>query len=169
MQGNCVQRVSRRSVLIIAVLVSSVVLGAPNEARADDPPEDIPAVGAYVELVPTAGGSRQAGRRQGGSALPLPTATRLRLGRATGPDARLLERIATAPEFGAPTTRLNVPNGRDRPPASIDAEPTFGQSLEAVGVTAAGGSDARLLVLLGVLALVSVGAVGIVARRRRAA
>src|SRR5215217_6064904 len=109
MRADCVERVSRRGALVTAALVGAVVLGAPAEARADDPPDDIPAVGAYVELVPTAGGSRQAGRGSGDRALPLPSTVSRRLERMSGPDARLLERIATATELGAPSKRLKLP------------------------------------------------------------
>src|SRR5829696_8702251 len=97
---------SRRQVVV--ALLASLPLAAPAQAEADTPPppEDIPAVGAYVELVPTAGGSRQAGRRQRGRGLPLPSRVARSLDQAAGSDAPLLRRVATAPDLGAPTQRL---------------------------------------------------------------
>jgi hypothetical protein len=169
MRRVCVERVPGRGALVIAALVVAVVLGAPTEARADDPPEDIPAVGAYVELVPTAGGSRQAGRRSGDRALPLSSTVSRRLGRMSGPDARLLERIATATELGAPSKRLKLPRSADERPAIPQNESALDASLGAIGRAAAGGSDTRLLFLLGLIGAITLAAVAAANRRGRGA
>jgi hypothetical protein len=145
------------------------MLGAPAEALADDPPEDIPAVGAYVELVPTATGFRQAGRGQHRSGVPLSRSARRALERAGGVDGKLLTQLATSPELGAPSERLRPP--RRQRAAGIDEDGTslsLGRSLGEVGRTVAGGSDDRLLLLLGLMAGVTAVAAGAAARRGRA-
>jgi hypothetical protein len=140
--------------LIVATLVALATLAAATPAKADDPPEDIPAVAAYVELVPTAGGSRQSGRRQRGRGVPLPPGAVRRLDQAAGPDGRLLVRVATAPELGAPTRRLPLQDPSLEPGASGTGLAT---SLESVGRTLAGGSDARLILLVAGMAAITTG------------
>jgi hypothetical protein len=165
--GGLDEKPGYRGGLVIAALVGAFVLGAPPQARADDPPEDIPAVGAYVELIPTAGGSKQAGRRQKGRALPLSETARSRLESAGGTDAPLLERIATAPELGAPTKRLALSPRREEPDATAGSDPGIATSVSDIGRTVAGGSDARLLLLIGLLGGLTLAAVAVTVRRAR--
>jgi hypothetical protein len=151
----------RRSV--VAALAALATLAAAAPAKADDPPEDIPAVGAYVELVPTAGGSRQSGRRQRERALPLPTGVSRRLDHAADRDARLLKRVATAPEVGAPTRRLPI-----RESSAGIGGTGLATSFESIGRTLAGGSDLRLILLLATLGAITVGGIAATFRRARA-
>ena len=120
--------------LVVAALLACLPLVAPAQAGAatPPPPEDIPAVGAYVELVPTAGGSRQAGRRQRGRGLPLPIRVSRTLDRAGGSDAPLLKRVATAPDLGAPTRRLPL---REATLESGGDDTGMAASFESVGQT----------------------------------
>jgi hypothetical protein len=151
--------------LVVAVVLASVTLIAPTQAEADNPPpEDIPAVGAYVELVPSAGGSRQAGRRQRERGLPLPTGVSRRLDQAAGTDAPLLKRLATSADLGAPTRRLPL---RD-PTLETGANDTdLAASLGSVGQTLASGSDRRLLLLLAAMAAIVIGVLAASLRRAR--
>jgi hypothetical protein len=163
MASNRLRSESGHRRLLVAAVIS-LALVAPAQAEADDPPpEDIPAVGAYVELVPAAGGSRQAGRRERQRGLPLPTGVRRRLDQVTGSDAPVLERVATAPDLGAPTRRLPL---REPPPGTGATETSVGASLESVGQTLAGGSDRRLLLLVAAMVAITIG--GLVATFRRA-
>jgi hypothetical protein len=149
--------------LLVAALAALATLAAAAPAKADDPPEDIPAVGAYVELVPTAGGSRQSGRRQRERALPLPSDVGRRLDQASDPDGRLLRRVATAPEIGAPTRRLPIQES-----SAATGGTGLRTSLESVGRTLAGGSDLRLILLLAAMGTVTIAGFAVTFRRARA-
>jgi hypothetical protein len=164
MASDCLRRASWRGWPLVAA-VFSLALMAPTQAAADNPPppEDIPAVGAYVELVPAAGGSRQAGRRQGDRGLPLPAEATRRLDAAAGQDNSILKRVATAPDLGAPTRRLPL---HDPPPTTGASAKSIPTSLESVGQTLVDGGDLRLLLLLVAMAAVILG--GLVAAFRRA-
>src|SRR5215211_6583118 len=65
------------------------------------PPEDVPAVSAYVELVPTSRGRRSPG---GGPTKrgTLPRAIEAQLAREGGSEAPLLKEVATSQAYGAP-------------------------------------------------------------------
>ena len=149
--------------LVVGAVLTSLTLAGPAPAEADNPPpEDIPAVGAYVELVPTAGGSRQTGRRQRVRGLPLQRSVSRRIDQAAGSDAPLLRRVATAPDLGAPTRRLPL---RDPTLEAGEPERTLGASLDSVGKALAGGSDRRLLLLL--VAMGGITLAGLIATLRR--
>jgi hypothetical protein len=164
MASDRLLRAAWRGWLLLAAL-AVVTLMAPAQAEADNPPpEDIPAVGAYVELVPTAGGSREAGRRQRERALPLPAGVQRRLDRTAGSDAPVLNRVATAPDLGAPTRRLPL---RDPPPDTGASATSLPTSLESVGKTVTDASDRRLFLLLIVMAAITVGGLGATFRRAR--
>jgi len=139
----------RNSVLVLPVLVA-LVLAAP--ALATKPPPSV--VDAYREMVPTSGGSKALGSG-GGRARPLSLHASVALsagsrgGAVDRRDARLLRRIATSPQLGAPTKGLG---------AGIAA--TSGGS---------GTDEEHLLALIAALALTPLAAVALmVARSRRA-
>jgi hypothetical protein len=124
------------------------------------PPEDVPAVSAYVELVPTSRGSRRpsAGATRRGT---LPREVEARLARQGGRDAPLLKEVATSPAYGAPTDRMRERKQTD-PPAEPSDESTLGS---AVSVATDGGDD-RLIALALVLVVVTGGAAAAAYLRR---
>jgi hypothetical protein len=123
----------------------------------------VPAVSAYVELVPTSRGSRSPRVGAGGTS-KLPAEVDAQLARVGGTDAPLLKEIATSRAYGAPPSPSTAP-GAMPPPAPSPSETPLGT---AVGV-ATDGSDERVLLLGGVLVLLTVGLAGAAAYRRRLA
>jgi hypothetical protein len=145
-----------------------LALAAPGPAIADDPPRptDIPAVQAYVELVPTSRGPKQAGA---GTARGRPLGARIeRLVRTQGDeDAALLERLATSPAYGAPSSPTpKTPASKVEP---MESRPTSSGNALSAAIDAGGeGGAGRLLVLLVLLTAVTA-IIGVVAARRRRA
>jgi hypothetical protein len=127
-------------------------------AATPPPPEDVPAVSAYVELVPTSRGRRSpgVGSTERGT---LPRAIESQLARAGGNDAPLLKEVATSPAYGAPRVRKPVP----REP---DAEPTEDSTLGAAVTVMTDGGDDRLLALGLVLLALTAGAAAAAYLRR---
>jgi hypothetical protein len=138
-------------------------LAGSASAHAPPPPNDS-AASQYVEAIPSAEGVRPAG---GGAAKrePLPAAVSRRLQAAGGPDAALLERIATsvglgAPRSAQPTDRRTVP----RP--AVESAATAIRSSLVTSVTSSGGDERLALLALG---LAAISAATIFAAVRRAA
>jgi hypothetical protein len=86
----------KRSAVIAALFAATAVV--PSAALADDSP---PSVDQYVENVPTAAGAQASGWSQG-NAKKLPVSIRRRITEQAGSDARVLNKIATSPTYGAP-------------------------------------------------------------------
>lgn len=125
--------------------MAAAALAVPVEASAGKrPPPDIPAVAAYVEMVPTSRGSRPPRPDQAGT-IPLAPGVEAELRRIGGPEAERLKTIATSPELGAP---------RSHRPASDLETPSIGAV--AAAADAAGGGDRRLVGLVVVLAAITV-------------
>jgi hypothetical protein len=144
-----------------------LALAAPGSALADDPPRptDIPAVSAYVELVPTSRGPKQAGA---GTARGRPLGARIeRLVRTQGgEDAALLERLATSPAYGAPSSPTpKTPASKLEPKESTTSS---GNALSAAIDAGGEGGAGRLLVLLVLLTAVTAIICVVAGRRRRA-
>jgi hypothetical protein len=119
-------------------------------AATPPPPEDVPAVSAYVELVPTSRGQRSPGVGPTERST-LPRTIEAQLAREGGSDAPLLKEIATSPAYGAP--RVSKPLRREPEP-----EPTR-ESTVGAGVTVmTDGGDDRLLALGLVLLALTAGA-----------
>jgi len=117
-------------------------------AATPPPPEDVPAVSAYVELVPTSRGRRSPGvgpTKRG----TLPRAIEAQLAREGGSEAPLLKEVATSQAYGAPL--VGKPVRREPEP-----EPTRESTLGAgVSVMTDGGDDRLLALGLVLLALMA--------------
>ena len=153
----------RRTVLI--ALVTGLAFPA-EQAIAQDPPPppDIPSVAAYVEMVPTSRGPKQAGA---GTTRPRPLPPRVDelLRTSGGEDAALLEQLATSPGYGAPTgSRRKQPKAADE--GTVPADRPRSNALSAAVSVSADGGEGRLLGLILALVAVTFG-IGIVAMRRR--
>lgn len=153
----------RHAVVLGTTIVVTLLL--PTLANADGGPPDS-AVSQYVETVPTSDGSVAVGVGKVRRA-PLSPAVAQQLSSA-GASGAALEAVASSSSYGAPTTpleRRRVDRGaiddRERESASIGS--SLGATIEATGSAA----DARLVVLLVVLALTTVAAVGVRVRGPR--
>jgi hypothetical protein len=109
--------VTLRSRVALLVCTAAALACAPSPVSAapvERPPlpENLTAADQYVESVPTGEGSRPADRGPGGSAAaaPLPSDVKRKL-----PEGGELERVATSPALGAPTTKLR--GGQDDTPS----------------------------------------------------
>jgi hypothetical protein len=130
-----------RSSVVLAVLTWPGV--AP--AATPPPPEDVPAVSAYVELVPGSRGSRSPGRTKPRHS-PLPKRVETALVREGGEDAALLEEVATSSAYGAPEREpRDQSRGQPRPPRPV--EPADDDAFSAAVSVATDGDDRRLLAL----------------------
>ena len=110
----------RRFLLLVAVALVCVPATAIAQAPATAPPsltDDFSAADQYVEAVPTAGGpkapgvgnKKKANKRKGSvedAPPPLPKSVESSLQRQPEETAAELERIATSPDYGAPTEKL---------------------------------------------------------------
>jgi len=141
------------------------MLASSTPALADDPPRptDIPAVSAYVELVPTSRGPREAGV---GATRGRPLDRRVeRLARTQGgEDAALLERLATSPAYGAPWS----PTPKT-PVSKIEPKPRSSSSDNALSAAVDAGAEGgvgRLLALLVLLTAVTAVIGGVALHRR---
>jgi hypothetical protein len=138
----------------------------------------VSAVSQYVETIPTSDSSTATGVGETKQA-KLPPETQAKVDATGGEDATSLTTIATSSAYGAPTEPLPEaqPAARERPatPTRDRAPPRERQdgdapvttrmrsAFEAVGA----GSDARLVGLVGALALATAGAAAIAVRDRR--
>jgi len=87
--------------LIALMTLVAPVTGSAARAEPAPPSPANAALAVYVETIPTGSGSRAVGLGAEGTTR-LPAATRKRLTRAGGADAKLLEQVATAASYGAP-------------------------------------------------------------------
>jgi hypothetical protein len=133
----------------LALTTAALGLAAvPIGAEAQDFGADEPALDEYVESLPIAEGNRPAGHK--GRATPLPGSTRSVL--AETPEGRVLERVASSPAAGAPSSeersehreRRAKPAPADRPvrPAEI------GDASLASAVADTAGANLLMLALL---------------------
>ncbi len=112
------RRVSRL-LLLVAVAVLAAPAAALAQAPASAPPsltDDFSAADQYVEAVPTAGGpkapgvgdKKKANKRKGSEDAPPPLSKSVESSLQRQPEetAAELERIATSPDYGAPTEKL---------------------------------------------------------------
>ena len=183
---------------IIGLAVCASVLTFASTAGAQSPPS---AVDQYVEDPPSAGGSTPKGNKpsSGGSggggsggagsapsgATKLPPRVQTEITESGGNDAELLTRIATAPEYGAPTPGLKADKNRrakgrgsssaNRTGQTLgevkDADPrtdvSAGDTLTAAASAVQGGDTGRLVALLLVLAAITIGALVTAGLRQR--
>jgi ABC-type phosphate transport system substrate-binding protein len=141
--------------LLVGVFLAAA--GAAFAQSADDPLAD-----EYAEDIPTATGPHHSSGN-GGSAsnggssyvAPLSPVVRTNLYKQTGPDARLLEKVATSPRYGAPSPRR--PEGSGSSP-SRDGGGAASAALSALGGGQGGvpGILLAVLVATGILAGASV-------------
>jgi hypothetical protein len=164
------------------VVVLAAGLGGGGAALADPPPVNVPAVDAYVEVLPTAGGGAAVGSGPVRS-VRLPRTLDRRLRRATGKRAPLLEQIATSSRYGAPPVQPVVrkdarkprakPAGggtvtaTSSPPAARSAAPAGKPALDLAAIFS-GPDAARTIGLGAIMALTTVVAVALGISRRRA-
>jgi hypothetical protein len=158
-----VRRVSR-FLLLVAVAVLAAPATALAQAPASAPPsltDDFSAADQYVEAVPTAGGPKAPGvgdknkaNKRKGAPPPLSKSVESSLQRRPEETAAELERIATSPDYGAPTEKLK-PRAKTSPRI-----PTA--TVSAVGE---GDQDTLTWLLLALLAITGLAA-GTTAYRR---
>jgi hypothetical protein len=140
----------------VFAVVSALLWASGAAAATPPPPEDVPAVSAYVELVPTSRGSRAA-RAGGTESRTLTSRIEAKLTREGGSDAAALKKVATSPAYGAP---------RIRKPVRPEAEPTEKSATGAAVSVVTDGGDDRLLALGFVLVAVTGGAAAAAYLRR---
>lgn len=159
-EGRDARAYAKRLTWTFAVLVALTWVGSAS-AQTPPPPEDVPAVSAYVELVPTSEGSRSPSVGPGGT-VKLPPRLEAAIAREGGEDAPLLEQVTTSRALGAP------PSSR-RPRRPIALPRTRDQAPLAAGVgVLTDGSNGRLLLLALVLVGTTAGVAGVAAYGRRA-
>ena len=152
----------RHAVVLGTAIVATLLL--PPIANADGPPDDS-AVLQYVETVPTSDGSVAVGvakvRRT-----PLSPAVAQQLSSA-GSTGAALDVVSSSSAYGAPTTPLEHRRAGVAPARLDDRDresPSIGSSLGATVEATGSAADARLVVLLVGLAVMTVAAVGVRAR-----
>jgi hypothetical protein len=154
------------AVMLGTTVVASALL-APVAAADDGPPDS--AVSQYVETVPTSEGSVAVGARNVRRAALSPTVTQQLS--AAGPTGAALKAVASSSSYGAPTTPLGPRRSGPADRATIDdrerESPSIGSALGSTVEATGSAADARLGVLLVVLALTTVAAVGVRARGSR--
>ena len=131
------------------------------------------AVCQYVEQVPTSSGSQVAGVASGKKAKKLPKAVETKLQTEAGKDAAVLQEVATASEYGAPQEELKLGPAEKR--RLKEAEKTIkreedvdlGGAVSAPVNVLTEGSDARLLGLVIVMALIALTTLTAAAYRQR--
>lgn len=134
---------------------------SPARGQTPPPPEDVPAVNAYLESIPTSTGSRPT-RKTSASVRSLPPDIKSRLRTVPVRDAETLARIATDAGAGAPQRRLRpIREEIDRDPEPLST------ALSTARELVIGGSDTRLLGLLIVLIAIAASTVGLMLREAR--
>jgi hypothetical protein len=122
-----------RYVVTVAIALLALPGIAHAQAPATAPPsltDDFSAADQYVESVPTAGGPKAPGvgtkpnkkankrRSDQDASAPLPKSVESSLQRQPEETAAVLERIATSPDYGAPTKKLRTRAKATRIPAA---------------------------------------------------
>jgi hypothetical protein len=126
-------------------------------AQGEPPNPGASSVAQYVELVPTAGGPKAPGigdeRRT-----PLPPIAKRALDKASESTADSLETVATSSNYGAPPApRLGASERVVRDDVSSVPAPSLDRTLQAIAAATSPVGDARLIGLLAILAVVTVG------------
>jgi hypothetical protein len=106
--GRSKQRIVRR----VVALSSLMLAGWPAQALADTsppPPGNYAAVSVYIEMVPTATGSKPTGGTTRKPRAHLPARVQRRINREGGADAPVLKQLATSPGYGAPQQTIQIP------------------------------------------------------------
>jgi hypothetical protein len=166
---------ARNLSVVFAALVPLIVTSAaraqvqppdPGASGVDAYVETVPAtrpsaVDAYVETVPTAGSRPRPGARKAARSSLTPAA-RAALEKLPPATASALEKVSSSPVYGAPTPR-------QRRSAAVEAAPSvsLGDTLRGTADAIDTGSDTRLLGLVAVLLVTTVGATVLAARRAR--
>lgn len=162
--------------LLVAVAASAAVALAAGPAwgaKAGDPLDEVPALGEYIEDVPTASGKKSSARPKPGKkeptrSTPLPPRVEEEIDAQPAPVARSLRKITTSQRYGAQDKAPAAE--RERVRAALRAEPdstpsATPQALGTVVGIAATGGDAHLTALLFVI-LASTGAAVLLAALR---
>jgi hypothetical protein len=149
-------RTIHTSSLVVAGLAATLIFAAGAARAEDDPPgPGSSAVSQYVEMVPTAGGQSAPGVGAERRA-PLSPKSAKSLKKATPEVRRPLEKIVTSSTYGAPTR----PVKRSKPADQLPDRPPVPSATLRSGIGAIGStSDVRLVGLLIVVLLTTVGAV----------
>jgi hypothetical protein len=138
--------------LLAALVATSAAVAAPHApaAEPEPPPTDVPGIGQYVEEIPAATGPIQKGAKTTEPSRKIPSPIRERLRRSGGPDAAVLEEIASSPSLAAPHSTRTA----SRPTASESPNPRSGPSAPVAAARAVAGGDGHLtLLLLGLAAI----------------
>jgi len=161
--------------LLAAAVVLAVAFAAPAMAGTDDPIGDVPALGEYIEDVPTARGPKPTAVPQPKSKpqtrpaqpQPAPPTLSARIERQIDAQpesvARHLRRITSSPRYGAPETKP-PPAARARVQRVLQNEPDSSavagrEAFRAAFTTAATSGDSHLAVLLLVILLSTAAAI----------
>jgi hypothetical protein len=184
----------RRSLVVALALLSAATV-APVALGQDPPPPpppteappEVPAIGQYVETVPSATGGQAVGVGKSRTK-PLPKKAAKKLNREASPLAPKLRSVATSSTYGAPVqtvTRKAAPTkrthsakpraqsprpDRSEPTGSAEAErsPAVDRTALSAAVSAATGGGDRGPVLLLVVVVLLTTAAGLLAAARRA-
>lgn len=153
MRGSkAIRRLCRKRSALLAC--SLLALAAPEPVQAQDPPppNEISAVDAYRESIPTASGPKPTGER--GRRGTLPPSVADRLSSVPAQEASLLRDVATSAAFGAPRSTLR----RDTPSPTFDERslPSVPVAAEAIGDAFGAGRMLFLGLLLGSIAAAAV-------------
>lgn len=157
----------------------TLAFSVPAHAQSNPPNPGGSAVNQYVELVPTGVGSKAPGIERKKQRTPLPPAAKDTLKKADPVVAKPLEKIATSSDYGAPAIRAEpkaepkTSKPRPRPPVrNPDIVPPDAPTEVPLGTTVraiASATDERLLGLLVVMLMTTLGAVGLALRRAQVA
>ncbi|MDQ3891190.1 MAG: hypothetical protein M3312_11665 [Actinomycetota bacterium] len=155
----------------------ALLLAAPLARAQDSSPSQPPAgddsalVDQYREDVPTTTGpsgtrfqrpARAGSERQAPARAELPLEVRAQLDREAGPDAPLLERVATAKRYGAPQVPVRHGGRQVELASAASSERALSAAVTAVG-------DARPVFLLAALLVVTAAALAAAGYSRRRA
>jgi hypothetical protein len=145
------------------------LIAAPT-AYAQTPPPS--AVDQYVEMVPAAGGPKSPSKTEKKKRTPLPEEGRKALEKAPPEVAKPLDEISTSSSYGAPEVAEPRKPTEPRSNAPVrDPDIAPGTSVDstlrgtATAIATASMDDARLIGLIVVLLVTTLGAVGLALRR----
>jgi hypothetical protein len=157
-----------RTLRLVPLALLAALSLAPGAAagRGDDPFGDVPAIGAYVEDIPSAGGRRESTSATSQTVRTLRPAVERRLSTEDDVGAKLRE-VATSSRYGA--TALAPKEERDRVAPLVRGEDAELETADAFGsaLTAAEGGAVHLRILLVLLLLSTAAAVALAGYRAR--
>jgi hypothetical protein len=137
----------------VSALVAAAAVAPATALAQGSPPGPLPdeaAIYQYREALPTGGGPVAPGPGTT-RATPLLTSSQAALQADGGRDARLLERVATSSDFGAPQGPLRRPDPEARPAAAPELPPpSLSRSVEAAAGALA-DVPARLVLALALI------------------